>query len=101
MYLLPMINPATDKLIELKDIARRIGKRYVTVLGWHTVAGELDAVCLGGTWYTTEAAFTEYGYRKDVGQQAGDSSISSGRDTKQSRAEYRRKQNWKLRQLES
>lgn len=48
-----MINIARDNLIDLNEVARRLGLKVQTVRLW-VKRGTLYAVRVGGRWYTSE-----------------------------------------------
>lgn len=54
-----MIDTASDKLIHIDEIARRFSITYQTVRKWIT-DGKLEAIRVGASWYTTDAAINDY-----------------------------------------
>ena len=54
-----MIDVAHDELIALPDVAKKLDRCYSTVWKWVT-SGRLEAVKLGGTWYTTPEALNSF-----------------------------------------
>lgn len=54
-----MIDTATDKLIHIDEVARRFTCHYQTVRKWITDK-KLEAIRVGASWYTTDAAINEY-----------------------------------------
>ena len=85
------INPLADadNLIPLSVVARRLKVNPQTVKNWHD-RGQLDAVKLGGRWYTTEEAINAHANRNEIDQQDSPSPSSSGRKSNKQTAASKR-----------